>query len=256
MEVVNQVSNDDQTKSKIVTLFIHYNQEDDLSKIFTVLNEFRASCGLKFSHHRGQIFVSVRSEFLNDLYKRQPFKSSKYSTKTTYECDEETGNRLTAQKDSFLRMSYDNSTSTATFQSRTPQRVHYQLVTRVFKATNTTFDNDKYVFVPSENQEHHQFQHQHQHQGRRYAGAAVGTFAKGTFGGGGGGGASAVAGTDVVDSTVGGAVAVDGVQRGRGGYKTRGRGKAATATDASWTKVERVKSTAGPRKPRTVEATS
>jgi len=254
MEVVNQVSNDDQTKSKIVTLFIHYNQEDDLSKIFTVLNEFRASCGLKFSHHRGQIFVSVRSEFLNDLYKRQPFKSSKYSTKTTYECDEETGNKLVAQKDSFLRMSYDNSTSTATFQSRTPQRVHYQLVTRVFKATNTTFDNDKYVFVPSENQEHH---HQHQQQGRRYAGAAVGTFAEGTFGGGGGGGASAV--TDVVDSTVGtvgstGAVAVDGVQRGRGGYKTRG--KAVTATDASWTKVERVKSTAGPRKPRNVEATS
>lgn len=244
MEVVNQVSNDDQTKSKIVTLFIHYNQEDDLSKIFTVLNEFRASCGLKFSHHRGQIFVSVRSEFLNDLYKRQPFKSSKYSTKTTYECDEETGNKLVAQKDSFLRMSYDNGTGTVTFQSRTPQRVHYQLVTRVFKATDTTFDNDKYVFVPSENQE------QHQRQGRRYAGAAVGTF-------GGGGGASAVVGTDVVDSTVGGAVAVDGVQRGRGGYKTRGRGKAVTAaTDGSWTKVERVKSTAGPRKPRTVEATS
>jgi hypothetical protein len=254
MEVVNQVSNDDQTKSKIVTLFIHYNQEDDLSKIFTVLNEFRASCGLKFSHHRGQIFVSVRSEFLNDLYKRQPFKSSKYSTKTTYECDEETGNKLVAQKDSFLRMSYDNSTGTGTvtFQSRTPQRVHYQLVTRVFKATDTTFDNDKYVFVPSENQEQQQHQHQHQRQGRRYAGAAVGTFAEGTFSGGG---ASAVVGTD--DGAVEGAVAVDGVQRGRGGYKTRGRGKAVTAaTDGSWTKVERVKSTAGPRKPRTVEATS
>jgi hypothetical protein len=28
------------------------------------------------------------------------------------------------------------------------------------------------------------------------------------------------------------------------------------ATDGSWTKVERVKSTSGPRKPRTVEATS
>jgi hypothetical protein len=54
----------------------------------------------------------------------------------------------------------------------------------------------------------------------------------------------------------GGAVAVEGVQRGRGGYKTRGRGKAVGATDGSWTKVERVKSTSGPRKPRTVEATS
>ena len=249
MEVVNQVSNDDQTKSKIVTLFIHYNQEDDLSKIFTVLNEFRASCGLKFSHHRGQIFVSVRSEFLNDLYKKQPFKSSKYSTKTTYECDEETGNRLIAQKDSFLRMSYDNSTGTATFQSRTPQRVHYQLVTRVFKATETTFDNDKYVFVPSDNQDqqqhhHHQHhQHQQQYQGRRYAGVAVEGAVEVEV---------EVEGAATATATA--AAAVEGVQRGRGGYKTRGYGKA--VTEGSWTKVERVKSTSGPRKPRTVEATS
>jgi hypothetical protein len=243
MEVVNQVSNGDQTKSKIVTLFIHYNQDDDLSKIFTVLNEFRTNCGLKFSHHRGQIFVSVRSEHLNELYKRQPFKSSKYSTKTTYSCDEETGIRLVAQKDSFLRMSYDNTTGLVTFQSRTPQRVHYQLVSRVFTATNTTFDKDLYVVVPSDNQDQYQHQHQHQHQqqyqGRRYAGVAV-------------------EGAVEVEVEGGAATAaVEGVQRGRGGYKTRGYGKAVTAaTDGSWTKVERVKSTSGPRKPRTVEATS
>lgn len=211
MEVVNQVSNGDQTKSKIVTLFIHYNQDDDLSKIFTVLNEFRTNCGLKFSHHRGQIFVSVRSEHLNDLYKRQPFKSSKYSTKTTYTCDEETGNRLIAQKDSFLRMSYDNTTGLATFQSRTPQRVHYQLVSRVFKATNTTFDKDLYVVVPTEGyqqdqeqQHHHQHDH-HQHDQRQH---------------------------DQHDHTQ---------TQSRGGYKTRGRGKArvfTSSTDNSWTKVE------------------
>lgn len=211
MEVVNQVSNGDQTKSKIVTLFIHYNQDDDLSKIFTVLNEFRTNCGLKFSHHRGQIFVSVRSEHLNELYKRQPFKSSKYSTKTTYTCDEETGNRLIAQKDSFLRMSYDNDLGLATFQSRTPQRVHYQLVSRVFRATNTTFDKDLYVVVPTEGQQQEQDQeHQHQHHQHQR-------------------------------------VQHDQPQS-RGGYKTRGRGKARVftstgtgtgsgSTDNSWTKV-------------------
>lgn len=230
MEVVNQVSNGEQTKSKIVTLFIHYNQDDDLSKIFAVLNEFRTSCGLKFSHHRGQIFVSVRSEHLNELYKRQPFKSSKYSTKTTYTCDEETGNRLTTQKDSFLRMSYDNGTGLATFQSRTPQRVHYQLVSRVFKATNTTFDKDVYVVVPTEGHlQGQEFQsHRHSQEEQTFQGQEPRV-------------------ADVVSS--------------RGGYKTRGRGKApvsvaATTTDGSWTKVERVKSTTGPRKPRTVEATS
>lgn len=215
MEVVNQVSNGDQTKSKIVTLFIHYNQDDDLSKIFTVLNEFRTNCGLKFSHHRGQIFVSVRSEHLNELYKRQPFKSSKYSTKTTYSCDEETGTRLVAQKDSFLRMSYDNDTGLVTFQSRTPQRVHYQLVTRVFKATNTTFDKDLYAVVPTnvsldQQQEQHQEQHhQEQHQQEQHH---------------------------------------QQQEQSRGGYKTRGRGKAQVSADASgtnsWTKVGR---SAGPR---------
>lgn len=225
MEVVNQVSNGDQTKSKIVTLFIHYNQDDDLSKIFTVLNEFRTNCGLKFSHHRGQIFVSVRSEHLNELYKRQPFKSSKYSTKTTYSCDEETGTRLVAQKDSFLRMSYDNSTGAATFQSRTPQRVHYQLVSRVFKATNTSFDKDLYVVVPTnvsldqqqEQHQHQQEQHQdqEQHQQEQHH---------------------------------------QQQEQSRGGYKTRGRGKAQVSTDgsgsSSWTKVGR---RAGPR---TVSASS
>ena len=218
MEVVNQVSNGDQTKSKIVTLFIHYNQDDDLSKIFTVLNEFRTNCGLKFSHHRGQIFVSVRSEHLNELYKRQPFKSSKYSTKTTYRCDEETGIKLIAQKDSFLRMFYDNDTGLTTFQSRTPQRVHYQLVSRVFKATDTTFDKDLYVVVPTnvnlDQQQHHDQQHQHQHQDQHQQ--------------------------QHQDQ--------DQQQtQSRGGYKTRGRGKAqvfTSSTDGSWTKVGR---RAGPR---------
>jgi hypothetical protein len=222
MEVVNQVLNGEQTKSKIVTLFIHYNQDDDLSKIFAVLNEFRTSCGLKFSHHRGQIFVSVRSEHLNELYKRQPFKSSKYSTKTTYTCDEETGNRLTTQKDSFLRMSYDNGTGTATFQSRTPQRVHYQLVSRVFKATNTTFDKELYVVVPSEGHLQGQ-ENQYQGQEQQYF-------------------------HQDQESLVAGA------SSSRGVYKTRGRGKVVgtnTSTDSSWTKV---KSASGPRRPRTVSS--
>jgi hypothetical protein len=207
MEVVNQVSNGDQTKSKIVTLFIHYNQDDDLSKIFAVLNEFRTNCGLKFSHHRGQIFVSVRSEHLNELYKRQPFKSSKYSTKTTYTCDEETGIRLTAQKDSFLRMTYDNDSGLATFQSRTPQRVHYQLVTRVFKATETTFDKELYAVVPTEGQQE-QVQHSQEEQVQTQTQTTQTTPTRGTY-------------------------------KTRGGG-SRGRGKAqVVSSDGSWTKVGR-----------------
>jgi hypothetical protein len=233
MEVVNQVSNGDQTKSKIVTLFIHYNQDDDLSKIFTVLNEFRTNCGLKFSHHRGQIFVSVRSEHLNELYKRQPFKSSKYSTKTTYSCDEETGIKLIAQKDSFLRMFYDNDTGLTTFQSRTPQRVHYQLVSRVFKATDTTFDKDLYVVVPTNvNLDQHQHQHQHQQQHQHHDQQQHQHHDQ-----------------DQQQHQHGQEQHGQDQQQtqSRGGYKTRGRGKAqvfTSSTDGSWTKVGR---RAGPR---------
>ena len=138
----NQVSNVDQ-KPKIVTGFIHYDKDDDLTKIFNVLQDFRGNYGLKFSHHRGQIFFSVRSDHLDELYAKQPFKVSKYSTRTTYECDQTCGNKLVSQRDSFLRMTYQDGK--VIFSSRTPPRIHYQLVQRVFKDTNTFFDKQKYV---------------------------------------------------------------------------------------------------------------
>ena len=140
----NQVSNVDQ-KPKIVTGFIHYDKDDDLTKIFNVLQDFRSKNGLKFSHHRGQIFFSVRSENLDELYAKQPFKVSKYSTRTTYECDQACGNQLVSQRDSFLRMTYQDGK--VIFSSRTPPRIHYQLVQRVFKDTNTFFDKQKYVLI-------------------------------------------------------------------------------------------------------------
>ena len=145
----NQVSNVDQ-KPKIVTGFIHYDKDDDLTKIFNVLQDFRSKNGLKFSHHRGQIFFSVRSENLDELYSKQPFKVSKYSTRTTYECDQACGNQLVSQRDSFLRMIYQDGK--VIFSSRTPPRIHYQLVQRVFKDTNTFFDKQKYVLIRKNNE--------------------------------------------------------------------------------------------------------
>ena len=142
MQSDNQVSNVEQ-KPKIVTGFIHYDKEDDLTKIFNVLQDFRSRRGLKFSHHRGQIFFSIRSEHLDELHTMQQYKISKYSTRTTYECDQAFGNRLVSQRDSFLRMTYQDDA--VLFSSRTPPRIHYQLVQRVFKDTNSFFDKQKYV---------------------------------------------------------------------------------------------------------------
>ena len=148
MQSDNQVSNVEQ-KPKIVTGFIHYDKEDDLTKIFNVLQDFRSRRGLKFSHHRGQIFFSVRSEHLDELHTMQQYKISKYSTRTTYECDQIFGNRLVSQRDSFLRMTYQDDA--VLFSSRTPPRIHYQLVQRVFKDTNSFFDNQKYVLCKKNN---------------------------------------------------------------------------------------------------------
>ena len=148
MQSDNQVSNVEQ-KPKIVTGFIHYDKEDDLTKIFNVLQDFRSRRGLKFSHHRGQIFFSVRSEHLDELHTMQQYKISKYSTRTTYECDQIFGNRLVSQRDSFLRMTYQDDA--VLFSSRTPPRIHYQLVQRVFKDTNSFFDKQKYVLCKKDN---------------------------------------------------------------------------------------------------------
>jgi hypothetical protein len=148
MQSDNQVSNVEQ-KPKIVTGFIHYDKEDDLTKIFNVLQDFRSRRGLKFSHHRGQIFFSIRSEHLDELHTMQQYKISKYSTRTTYECDQIFGNRLVSQRDSFLRMTYQDDA--VLFSSRTPPRIHYQLVQRVFKDTNSFFDKQKYILCKKDN---------------------------------------------------------------------------------------------------------
>lgn len=133
-------------KPKNVTGYIHVNNDDDLSKVFIVLQEFR-KLGLKFSHHREYIFFSVKSEHLDQLAKVQPFRISHFRSKSEYKCDKTLADKLSARFDSFVRMTYDETTSTLCFLSRTVGKVHNQLVQRIFRDTNENFNRDNYNII-------------------------------------------------------------------------------------------------------------
>lgn len=135
-----------ETKPRIMTGYIHYGESDDLTKIFDIFNDFRKNNGLKYSHQAKaqMVFFNVSSEHLDAFSKVRPFKISRFQTRTEYKCDEATSTQLMGQKDSFLRMMWDEETQTMTFQSRTPSRVHGNLVRRIFRDAEVDFQRDSY----------------------------------------------------------------------------------------------------------------
>lgn len=135
-----------ETKPRIMTGYIHYGESDDLTKLFDILNEFRKNNGLKYSHQSKaqMVFFNVSSEHLDAFSKVRPFKISRFQTRTEYKCDEATSTQLMGQKDSFLRMIWDEETGIMTFQSRTPSRVHGNLVRRIFRDSGVEFQRDSY----------------------------------------------------------------------------------------------------------------
>ena len=139
-----QINNN--TKPKIMTGYIHYNESDDLTQLFQILNEFRKNNGLKYSHQGkvSMVFFNISSEHLDALYKMRPFKISKFQTKSEYQCDSDTANKLMEQKDSFVRMTWNEQTNVLTLMSRTIGRVHGNLVRRIFKDSGLEFNNDHY----------------------------------------------------------------------------------------------------------------
>lgn len=136
-----------ENKSRIMTGFIHYGETDNMEKIFDILKEFRTKYGLKYSHQSKaqMVFFNLSFEHLEELSKVRPFKISRFQTKTEYKCDEATSNQLMGQKDSFLRMVWNDESSTLTFLSRTPSRVHGNLVRRIFRDSGVQFQKDSYV---------------------------------------------------------------------------------------------------------------
>ena len=141
-----QMTENVETKPKIMTGYVHYNKSDDLAQLFETLNEFRKNNGLKYSHQSnvGMVFFNIGSEHLEALYKVRPYKISKFQTRSEYQCDKETADKLMGQRDSFVRMNWDDETNTLTFMSRTTSRVHGNLVRRIFKDSQLNLDRTHY----------------------------------------------------------------------------------------------------------------
>lgn len=138
-----------ETKPRTMTGYIHYGESDNLTKLFDILNEFRKNNGLKYSHQpkASMVFFNVSSEHLTAFFSVRPFKISRFQTKSEYKCEKETSEQLIAQKDSFLRILWDDNTGVLTFLSRTPSRVHGNLVRRIFKDSGVEFQRDSYAVL-------------------------------------------------------------------------------------------------------------
>lgn len=138
-----------ENKTRIMTGFIHYDENDDKDKLFNILKEYRTNYGLKFSHQSKaqMVFFNISSEYMSSFSKVRPFKISHFQTRTEYKCDDVTSSQLMKQKDSFLRMMWNQETGSLTFLSRTPARVHSNLVRRVFRDSGVQFHSDSYSFI-------------------------------------------------------------------------------------------------------------
>jgi hypothetical protein len=198
-----QIAQTEQTVRN-VTGYIHTNPDDDLSKIFAPLHQFRASHGLKYSHHHDFIFFSVKSSCLSELAKVQPFRISHYRSNSEYSCTKELADKLLTVRDSFVRMSWNETEGLVQFLSRTIGRVHNQLVYRIFKSCGETFVRSNYHFIraPREDEESGEVGETGEQVGKTQT--------------------SQVAQVSRVDRVARGARVARGGRGGRGGHGTRG----------------------------------
>jgi hypothetical protein len=148
----NQAVENTETKSRVITCFVYYNSDEELSKIFETINDFRTRHGLKYSHHSGYIFFNLLSDHLNEFGKARPFRVSKYKTTSEYTCTKEVADKLMEKKNSFIRMSW-NEDGIVVFNSRTIARVHSSLVYKIFRESGIEFSKDSYKVLKPEREQ-------------------------------------------------------------------------------------------------------
>ena len=141
-------------KNANVTCYRKYDYKndnpEDVKKIFTSINELKSKFHLKFSNHPecGIIMLLFNRDNFAEFKKELDFSVSKYTSVTKYTCDTATAEKLKQQKDSFLRLHYDEGM--LLFTSRTPLNVHKKLVKRIFKDSDVEFDKTNLVFTQNQ----------------------------------------------------------------------------------------------------------
>ncbi len=136
-----------ENKSPVVTGYIVYKEGEDLAGVFESLKKFRTNNGLKFSHHAGYIFFTIRSDHLAEFAKERKFKISKFVTKSEYSCTKEVADKIYEQRDAFIRIIWDEENGKVLFSSKVPPRIHSTFVRRVFKGSEQEFEKDSYKVV-------------------------------------------------------------------------------------------------------------
>ena len=144
-------------KNANVTCYRKYDYKndnpEDVKKIFTSINELKSKFHLKFSNHPecGIIMLLFNRDNFAEFKKELDFSVSKYTSVTKYTCDVATSEKLKQQKDSFLRLHYDDGM--LLFTSRTPLNVHKKLVKRIFKDSEVEFNKSNLVFTQNQGDE-------------------------------------------------------------------------------------------------------
>jgi hypothetical protein len=144
-------------KNANVTCYRKYDYKndnpEDVKKIFASINELKSKFHLKFSNHPecGIIMLLFNRDNFAEFKKELDFSVSKYTSVTKYTCDVSTAERLKQQKDSFLRLHYDDGM--LLFTSRTPLNVHKKLVKRIFKDSEVEFNKSNLVFTQNQGEE-------------------------------------------------------------------------------------------------------
>jgi hypothetical protein len=144
-------------KNANVTCYRKYDYKndnpEDVKKIFASINELKSKFHLKFSNHPecGIIMLLFNRDNFAEFKKELDFSVSKYTSVTKYTCDVATAEKLKQQKDSFLRLHYDEGM--LLFTSRTPLNVHKKLVKRIFKDSEVEFNKSNLVFTQNQGDE-------------------------------------------------------------------------------------------------------
>lgn len=143
MTTEQQIADPNVIGPRVLTGFVYYNENDDLAKIFDVIKDFRVRHGLKYSHYKGYIFFMMSSEFLDEFSKVRPFRISKFKSSSEYSCSKDVADKLIEQRNSFIKMRWDESG--ITFRSRTKTFFHNHLVRKLFKDAEIELNQESYT---------------------------------------------------------------------------------------------------------------
>lgn len=143
----NTLNSTNENISVNVCCFHRYSRNDDLTKVFETINDFRTKYGLKFTHHKFYIYMVIKSDYLKELSQVLPFQISKFKTESHYNCSLEDVQLLTSVKNSFIRTTFDENLGVVVFRSKTNMAVHLSLVQKIFESLKYDFDSNNHTVL-------------------------------------------------------------------------------------------------------------